>query len=97
MPNPYTLTDIELDALLTDDAPWGDATSWGLGISALPGRMQFCARHAQVVCGSEEAARMAVLRMMCDGERIDLTSSGWPAAGSRLYRCILRTTHYLTC
>ena len=62
MPSPYTLTDIELDALLTDDAPWGDATSWGLGISALPGRMHFHARHAQVVCGSEEAARMGVLR-----------------------------------
>lgn len=62
MPNPYTLTDIELEALLTDDAPWGDATSWGLGISTLPGRMHFCARHAQVVCGSEEAARMGLLR-----------------------------------
>ena len=62
MPSPYTLTDIELDALLADDAPWGDATSWGLGISTHPGRMLFRARHAQVVCGSEEAARMGVLR-----------------------------------
>ena len=62
MPSPYTLADIELNALLTDDAPWGDATSWGLGISTLPGRMRFRARHAQVVCGSEEAARMGVLR-----------------------------------
>ena len=69
MPNPYTLTDIELNALLTDDAPWGDATSWGLGISTLPGRMCFRARHAQVVCGSEEAARMGLLRGLdIDGE-----------------------------
>ena len=69
MPNPYTLTDIELNALLTDDAPWGDATSWGLGISTLPGRMRFRARHAQVVCGSEEAARMGLLRdLKIDGE-----------------------------
>ena len=76
MPNPYTLTDIELNALLTDDAPWGDATSWGLGISTLPGRMRFRARHAQVVCGSEEAARMGLLRgLKIDGE---VVPSGTP-------------------
>ena len=76
MPNPYTLTDIELNALLTDDAPWGDATSWGLGISTLPGRMHFRARHAQVVCGSEEAARMGLLRdLKIDGE---VVPSGTP-------------------
>ena len=60
--NPYTLDDAELQHFLHDDAPWGDATSWGLGISEQPGRMDFFARHAQVVCGSEEALRMGVLR-----------------------------------
>lgn len=67
MSNPYTLSDPELEALLLDDAPWGDATSWGLGISDAGGRMHFRARHAQVVCGSEEAARMGLLR----GLRLD--------------------------
>lgn len=69
MTSPYTLADSELNALLNDDAPWGDATSWGLGIGALAGRMVFRARHAQLVCGSEEAARMGVLRdLKVEGE-----------------------------
>ena len=60
--NPYILTDTELECLLQDDSPWGDATSWGLGISDVPGRMEFRARHAQVACCTEEAARMGALR-----------------------------------
>lgn len=62
MPNPYTLADTELEALLQDDSPWGDATSWGLEISDAPGRIEFRARHAQVACCTEEAARMGALR-----------------------------------
>ncbi len=60
--SPFNFPDSELEALLGDDAPWGDATTWGLGIGEQPGRMEFRARHAQVVCCSEEAARMAELR-----------------------------------
>lgn len=64
MPNPYTLPDTELEALLQDDSPWGDATSWGLDITEAPGRMEFRARHAQVACCTEEAARMGALRCL---------------------------------
>jgi molybdenum transport protein len=65
--SPYAFSDSLLETLLSDDSPWGDATTWGLGIGDAPGRMTFRARHAQVVCCSEEAARMATLR----GLRID--------------------------
>lgn len=40
---PYTLSDAELEALLRDDSPCGDATTWGLGIGDLPGRL---AKHS---------------------------------------------------
>lgn len=82
MPNPYTLSDLELEALLAADAPWGDATSWGLGIAELAGRMHFRARHAQVVCGSEEALRMGALRnLAAEGAAI---ASGTPVEAGTL-------------
>lgn len=83
MRNPFTLPDPELEALLHDDAPWGDATSWGLGISDAAGRLQFRARHAQVVCGSEEAARMGQLRgLQRDG--LLVSSGSFVEAGTLL-------------
>ncbi|WP_153130550.1 ModD protein [Dechloromonas hortensis] len=60
--NPYTLPDRELEALLHDDAPCGDATSFALGIGPQPGRLVFRARYDMVLCGSEEALRMGELR-----------------------------------
>ncbi len=60
--NPYTLNDTELDALLADDAPCGDATSFALGIGERPGEMRFRARGDMVLCGVEEARRMGELR-----------------------------------
>jgi molybdenum transport protein len=60
--SPYVLSDTELDALLQDDAPCGDATSFALGVHAQPGRMVFRARYDMRVCGSEEAQRMGAMR-----------------------------------
>jgi molybdenum transport protein len=60
--SPYTLPDPALEALLVDDAPQGDATSFALGIGEKAGRMVFRARHDMVLCGSEEARRMGELR-----------------------------------
>ena len=60
--NPYTLPDHQLEALLHDDAPCGDATSFALGIGPQPGRLVFRARYDMVLCGSEEALRMGELR-----------------------------------
>lgn len=60
--NPYRLPDSDLEVLLHADAPCGDATTQALGIPGLSGRMEFRARHAMCLCGSEEAARMGELR-----------------------------------
>jgi molybdenum transport protein len=60
--SPYCLPDAELDRLLLDDAPYGDATTGALGIGERAGRMVFRARAEMVVCGVEEALRMGQLR-----------------------------------
>lgn len=59
--NPYCLADDELQALLRDDCPYGDATTSGLALGAQPGRLGFAARQAMVVCGAEEALRLGEL------------------------------------
>lgn len=75
--NPYTLADGALDALLADDAPQGDATTFALGIGEKAGRMVFRARQDMVLCGSEEARRLGELR--------GLRASGlFAASGTRL-------------
>lgn len=58
---PSCLADDELQALLRDDCPYGDATTGGLGIGAKRGRLCFSAREAMVICGSEEALRLGEL------------------------------------
>lgn len=60
--SPYLLPDTYLDNLLQEDAPCGDATSFGLGIGQQLGRLVFRARYEMVVCASEEARRMGELR-----------------------------------
>lgn len=77
MVSPYILRDAVLDDFLQNDAPWGDATSWGLGISELAGRMEFRARHAQVACCTEEALRMGALCGLRPG-------GPWQASGTRV-------------
>ncbi|OMG54609.1 ModD protein [Azonexus hydrophilus] len=60
--SPYTLPDHELERLLGEDAPAGDATTFALDIGECCGRLDFRARFAMVVCGSEEARRLGELR-----------------------------------
>ncbi len=80
--SPYTFPDPLLEQLLQDDSPYGDATSWGLGIGELPGRIEFRARHAQTACCTEEAARMGALRgLSLDGA---IVPSGTPVDAGRL-------------
>jgi molybdenum transport protein len=83
--NPHILPDSLLESLLQEDAPFGDATTWGLEIGDAPGRMVFRARHPQVVCCSEEACRMGALRgLQPDG---DFVRSGTAVeAGAELLR-----------
>lgn len=83
--SPYRLSDSELETLLQDDAPCGDATTFALGIDAAAGRMIFRARYAMVVCGSEEAQRLGELRgLRLAGPRV--ASGTRLAAGEEILR-----------
>ena len=65
--NPYVLADSWLQQLLSDDVPHGDLTSWVLDLGQQDGQMQFSARYAMVLCGSEEAWRSLSTRVSMDG------------------------------
>jgi molybdenum transport protein len=54
----FPVSEAEIDALITEDVPYGDLTTRVLGIGAAPGRITFAARQPMVVCGVEEAARV---------------------------------------
>lgn len=87
--NPFTLPDSLLESFLQDDNSFGDATTWGLDIGDVPGRLVCRARHAQVACCTEEAARMGQLR----GLRTEglIVASGTPVvAGSTLLTLVGR-------
>jgi molybdenum transport protein len=55
------LDDSELARLLADDVPFEDITTRALCISGVHGRLEFVARAAMTVCGTEEAQRMFAL------------------------------------
>ena len=48
----------EIDALLREDVPYFDLTTYLLGIGKEKGSMSFSARHDIVVCGTEECCRV---------------------------------------
>lgn len=52
------IPDVDIDRLIGEDAGFGDLTTTALGIGAMSGVMRFTARHAMVVCATEEAARL---------------------------------------
>lgn len=67
------LTDHALQALLAEDAPFGDLTSASLGLAGRTGTVAFAARAAMVVAGTEEAARIVEL---CGARATVLHGSG---------------------
>jgi molybdenum transport protein len=57
----------QLELLLREDVRYGDLTTDGLGIGALPGQVTFTARCAMTACGLEEAARLFQIKACrCD-------------------------------
>src|SRR5271166_1914857 len=68
--------DADIDRLIAEDAGFGDLTTTALGIGAALGVMRFAARHAMVVCATEEAARL-LARL---GARVELITRSGPAA-----------------
>jgi len=66
MPSPHcVLFQAELEALLREDAPYGDLTVTALGIGGRSGRILFHSRDPMLVCGTEEAARLFELAGAC--------------------------------
>ncbi|MBB1073532.1 ModD protein [Rhodoferax sp. 4810] len=55
------LDDAALQHLLIEDVPYGDLTTEALAISERAARIQFTARDAMTVCGTEEARRLCEL------------------------------------
>jgi molybdenum transport protein len=106
--SPYCLSDTELEALLYDDAPCGDATTQALGIGGQPGRMVFRARGDMTLCGAEEALRMGHLRglqpagpVRASGERLAageviLTLDGEAAALHQVWKTAQTLMEYLS-
>lgn len=106
--NPYTLPDSELERLLAEDAPCGDATTFALGIGDRPGRLVFRARQAMIVCASEEARRMGELhglhsvgRLVPSGTRLTagdtiLTLEGPAAALHTVWKTAQTFMEYLS-
>ncbi|MGE0629993.1 MAG: ModD protein [Hyphomicrobiaceae bacterium] len=54
-------SDEELLRILSEDCPFADLTTEGLGIGDVPATASFTARNEMVVCGSEDAERMMQL------------------------------------
>lgn len=67
------LSDATLQALLAEDAPFGDLTTAGLGLSARAGTVVYSARGALVVAATEEAARVIEL---CGARARVISASG---------------------
>ena len=106
--NLYTLPDSELEHLLAEDAPCGDATSFALGSGDRHGRLVFRARQAMVACASEEARRMGELhglhsvgRLVPSGTRLTagdtiLTLEGPAAALHTVWKTAQTFMEYLS-
>jgi molybdenum transport protein len=58
---PFTLSDTRLEAMLREDAPYGDMTTLALGVGGTPGRATLRAGAAMTVCCPEEAERLFLL------------------------------------
>ncbi len=52
---PFTLSTARLEAMLEEDAPYGDLTTLGLGLTGKPGRASLRAGMTMTVCCAEEA------------------------------------------
>jgi molybdenum transport protein len=70
----------ELEQLVADDTPYGDLTTYVLGIDAIPGRMEFLARGAMIVAEAESAA--AILEIAGCHAKLATASGAALAAGA---------------
>lgn len=61
---PVYVSDAEIDRIIAEDVPYIDLTTFVLGIGGASGAMEYYTREACVLCGTEEAARVAT-RLGC--------------------------------
>lgn len=61
---PVYISDAEIDRIIAEDVPYIDLTTFVLGIGGASGAMEYYTREACVLCGTEEAARVAT-RLGC--------------------------------
>ncbi len=61
MPALTALSDHQLQALLQEDAPYGDLTTHTLGLGAQAASLTFRARQPMTVCATEAACRPRAL------------------------------------
>ncbi len=53
------VSEAEIDRIIAEDVPYIDLTTYVLAIGELPGSMEYFTREPCVLCGTEEAARVA--------------------------------------
>lgn len=80
---PFLIPDDRLLAMLREDAPYGDATTLGLGIADRPGRAVFRTRATITACCVEEAERIMLLAG-CGTTRRHASSGSQIEAGADL-------------
>ncbi|MDB5416456.1 MAG: ModD protein [Rubritepida sp.] len=85
----FPIPDERLLSMLREDAPYGDATTLGLGIGEQQGRAVFAARATMVACCIEEAERLMLLagcrsvqRLAASGAQVEAGSELLIAEGS---------------
>lgn len=80
---PFPIADARLDAMLAEDAPFGDLTTLGLGIASQRGRAVFRTRATITACCAEDAARL-MQRAGCIEARCLALSGAQVEAGAEL-------------
>jgi len=85
----------QLEHFLAEDVPYNDVTSDTLGLADCPGQMECAFRQEAVVCGTEEAGRLAqicgcrVEQSLPSGTRVDAGDTVLRVTGNaaELHRC----------
>ncbi len=78
------IPDAEIDRIVAEDVPYFDLTTHALGIGPAAGSMEYFTREACVLCGTEEASRVAA-RLGCEAVW-SLPSGSSLAAGDAFMR-----------